>query len=151
MRSLTRPHLLAVAPGAPEPPGPPSRKSVIAVVPLDAVDERAQAAMTTAMSMSASRVMAVHVCNTLESTRAFTRAWERWGPGVPLVLLDRIPSPGDPVAGSIADYLRRRHTAYQVFVVVANDEGHALDDALLPLPNIVLCHLGQVDRTRTKK
>lgn len=146
MRPLTRPRLVAVAHDDLEPPGPPSRKSVIAVVPLDAVDERAQAAMTTALSMSASRVIAVHVCDTRESTRAFTRAWERWEPGVPLVLLDRIPSPEDPVAGSLADYLSRRHTAYQVFVVLADNEGRALDDALLPLPNIVVCRQRRVEK-----
>lgn len=124
-----------------EPPGPPSRRSVVAVVPLEAIDDRAQAALTTAISMSASRVLALHVCGTPASTRAFTRDWERWEPGVPLVFLERLPSSGDPVAHSIADYLRRRHTAYQVFVVATGDEARSLDEALSPLPNIVVCHL----------
>ena len=119
-------------------------------MPLGAVDDRARIALTAALSMSASRVLALHVCDTPASDRAFTRDWERWEPGVPLVLLDRIRSADDPIAGSIADYLGRRHTAYQVFVVVAGDELRHFDEALLPLPNLIVCHLGDSDRTRAE-
>jgi hypothetical protein len=132
-------------------PDLPSRRSVIGVVPLDSVDERAREALSTALSMAASRVVAVHVCRSVESARAFTRSWEEWEPGVPLVLLDRLETQGDPVAASIADYLGRRHTAYRTLVVVAEDpapvsparrasaRGDALEEALLPLPHVVVC------------
>ncbi|MET0930002.1 MAG: hypothetical protein ABWX74_10805 [Aeromicrobium sp.] len=134
-------------------PSLPSRRSVIGVVPVSSVDDRARTALSTALSMSANRVVAVHVCDTLESGRAFTRAWERWEPGVPLVLLDRVGTGGDPVVVSVADYLSRRHTAYQTLVVVAGDHGpsrtdgqqvrptrgDALEAALLTLPHVVVC------------
>lgn len=132
-------------------PDLPARRSVIGVVPLGSIDERARTALSTALSMSASRVVAVHVCDTLESVRDFTQTWERWEPGVPLVLLDRVTSQGDPVADSIADYLSRRHTAYRTLVVVADapvspdapppgsTRGDALEAALLPLPHVVVC------------
>lgn len=124
------------------------------VVPLGAVDERARTALSTAWSMMpASRLVAVHVCDGRESRRDFTRRWELWEPGVPLVLLAPLPFDGDPVVVSITDYLSRRHTAYQTSVVIIEEafssqpggqrtgptRGDALEAALLPLPHVVVC------------
>lgn len=126
----------------------------MAVVPLGAVDDRARTALSTAWSMMpASRLVAVHVCDGPESKREFTRKWALWEPGVPLVLLAPLPFDGDPVPVSIADYLSRRHTAYQTSVVITEDRvasqaggqrtgptrGDALEAALLPLPHVVVC------------
>lgn len=118
-------------------PALPSRHSVIALVPVSIVNDQAQVAVSTALSMSAGRVVAVHVCETLESARTFTRAWEEWEPGVPLVLLDCPPARTNPVATSIANYIGRRHPARQVFVVVSDN--HFREAALLQLPNVVVC------------
>lgn len=134
-------------------PPTPSRRFVIGIVPVSGVDDRARAALSTALSMSASRVVAVHVRDSLESGRACTRTWERWEPGVPLIVLDRVDAVGDPVAASVADYLSRRHTAYQTLVVIAEDpdgpqtderrhgptRGDALEASLLSLPHVVVC------------
>lgn len=130
---------------------------MIGVVPLSTVDELARTALSTALSMSAGRVMAVHVCGSEESSREFTRAWEQWEPGVPLVLLDRVAADGDPVAASLSDYLSRRHKAYQTLVVIvegwipprpglqesSSPRADALEAALLPLPHVVVCRRRQ--------
>jgi hypothetical protein len=93
------------------------------------------------------------VCDGAESQREFMRRWELWEPGVPLVLLAHLPVDGDPVAVSIADYLSRRHTAYQTLVVITEERSpaqaagrpagatraDALEAALLPLPHVVVC------------
>ena len=126
----------------------------MAVVPLGSVDDRARTALSTAWSMiSASRLVAVHVSEGAESAREFTRRWELWEPGVPLVMLSPLPVDGDPVAASIADYLTRRHTAHQTVVVITEDcaqsptgvnqagptRSDTLEAALLPLPHVVVC------------
>ncbi|KQX75878.1 hypothetical protein [Aeromicrobium sp. Root472D3] len=136
---------------APRGPALPSRQSMAGVVPVDAVDERAREALGTALSMAPRRVVAVHVCRTPESARAFTRSWEEWEPGVPLVLLDPVRTDGDEVADSVADYVGRRHTAHQTLVVLTErpassrssrrptSGAEALEAALLPLPHVVVC------------
>jgi len=136
-------------------PSPPSRRSVTAIVPLGAVDDSARSALSIAWSMtSASRLLAVHVCGSRGSTRAFTRQWEKWEPGVPLVLLQRIPSDGDLVAASVAGYLRRRHGDHQTLVVVTG-RADALESALLPLERVVVCRqgadAGELPHSRVKK
>ncbi|MCD9199739.1 hypothetical protein [Aeromicrobium wangtongii] len=132
----------------------PSRRPVMGVVPLGAVDDRARTALSTAWSMmSGNRLIAVHVNDGPEDERDFIRRWELWEPGIPLVLLAHLPCDGEPVSVSIADYLTRRHRAYQTMVVITEHDpagpigrrpahptrGDALEAALLPLPHVVVC------------
>jgi hypothetical protein len=132
------------------------------IVPIAAVDQRARIALSTAWSMmSAARLLAVHVCDGTGSACDVRQRWKRWEPGVPLVVLARRPGDGDPVAVSIADYLSRRHTAYQISVVITEDRAgrhpvtphrgpsrsDALEAALLPLDHVVVCRQRPIVRT----
>lgn len=132
----------------------PSRRPIMGIVPLGAVDDHARMALSTAWSMvSGGRLVAVHVNDGPADEREFTRRWELWEPGIPLVLLAHLPRAGDPVAVSIADHLARRHHAYQTMVVITERAGgsapgsrragltraDALEAALLPLPHVVVC------------
>jgi|SRR5579875_452446 len=67
------------------PPAPRRSKSLV-VVPVAAVSRMAQAALSAAMSLG-DEVVAVTVQFQDDQAEALRRDWDRWGPGVPLVVL----------------------------------------------------------------
>ena len=145
-------------------PSMPSRRPIRVIVPVRAVDDHARAALGTAWSMmSARQLVAVHVCDGPDAGREFARRWQRWEPGVPLVMLAPVPTDGDPVAASIADYVSRRRAAHETVVVLTEapvpsetigrrpgtGRCDALEAALIHLPGVVVCRQRLTGATNT--
>ncbi|WP_269086685.1 amino acid permease [Actinosynnema sp. ALI-1.44] len=98
-------------------PVPPRPNSALVVVPIGTVSRLTRDAIAAALSLG-DRVVAVHVTDPDESANDLVAAWDRWNPGVDLVLLHgerrRL---GDP----LVQYLRNV-TEKQVFVLIAEVE-----------------------------
>jgi hypothetical protein len=127
------------------PPGRPARTALTAVVPLERVDEGARIALGTAISCAPRHTLALHVhVDGQGPVDAFTRDWERWDPGVALVLLH---DDGRGPTATVADHLEHL-VADTVLVVEPWREGEQADPngtdeltvRLQHLPHVVVSH-----------
>lgn len=133
-------------------PAPPRPNRSLVVVPVGTVSRLTRDAIAAALSLG-DRVVAVYVTHHPEDeavTARFVAAWDKWNPGVDLVLLDderrRL---GEP----LVEYLRKVPER-QVFVLIAevepehmwqrilqNQRGAVLAHALRRRSNAVVCRL----------
>jgi amino acid transporter len=132
-------------------PGPPRPRRSLVVVPVSAVDRLTREALAAALSLS-DRVVAVHVTypDEVAERRRFEEEWERWNPGVELVLLH---GPSRRLTAPLVTYLRRLREAC-VFVLIPevepgrfwerilqNQRGQVLARALRRHTDVVVCRL----------
>ncbi|TCO49749.1 APC family permease [Actinocrispum wychmicini] len=132
-------------------PAPPRPNKSLVVVPVGTVSRLTRDAIAAALSLG-DRVVAVYVTHPEDEavTQRFVAAWDKWNPGVDLVLLDderrRL---GEP----LVEYLRKVPER-QVFVLIAevepehmwqrilqNQRGAVLAHALRRRSDAVVCRL----------
>jgi len=117
---------LHLVPGVP--PGRPARASLTAVVPLDRVDDGARLALSTAISCAPRHTVALHVhVDGQGPVDAFTRDWERWDPGVRLVVLH---DDGRGPAAAIVDHLEHLGDDAVLVVEPWNEGAHGAGDGV---------------------
>ncbi|WP_083576661.1 APC family permease [Rhodococcus maanshanensis] len=111
-----------------EVPAAPAAQGTVVVVPVAEVSELSREAICAGLSMG-SDVVAVRVCPTGESPRAFTKAWEAWHPGVRLVLLD---GADDGLAPTVVRYINDKLADRRVVVVIGEVEPGSAWQRILP-------------------
>ncbi|MFG1781275.1 APC family permease [Rhodococcus oryzae] len=133
-----------------EVPAAPAAQGTVVLVPVAEVSELSREAICAGLSIGTD-VVAVRVCPSGESPRAFTKAWEAWHPGVRLLLLDG--SDGG-LAPTLTRHITDRLADRRVVVVIAqvepgsgwqrilpNHRGDELDRALRRDTDAVVCRV----------
>ncbi len=121
----------------------PARTSLMAVVPLGVVDDAARDALSTALSSSNGRVLALHVHDADQGVvDTFTQDWNRWSPDITLTLLH---DDGRGVSETIADYLETHPRSCRVLLVQPWSRSARrlqLEHQVEHLVNVVTCRQG---------
>ena len=132
-------------------PSHPCRRESIVIVPTSSVNLLTERALSTALSMG-DTVVAVAVAGDDEECARIKRAWDDWGPGVPIeVLLDphrslirtvlryieSIDAPDDAVTVLIPDI--RPNKRYHE--ILHNQRGRLLESVLKSRTNVVIATL----------
>ncbi|WP_083742924.1 APC family permease [Rhodococcus sp. MTM3W5.2] len=133
-----------------EVPAAPAAQGTVVLVPVAEVSELSREAICAGLSIGTD-VVAVRVCPSGESPRAFTKAWQAWHPGVRLLLLDG--SDGG-LAPTLTRHITDRLADRRVVVVIAqvepgsgwqrilpNHRGDELDRALRRDTDAVVCRV----------
>ncbi|MET4613197.1 amino acid transporter [Rhodococcus sp. PvR044] len=133
-----------------EVPAAPAAQGTVVLVPVAEVSELSREAICAGLSVGTD-VIAVRVCPSGESPRAFTKAWEAWHPGVRLILLDGADG---GLAPTLTRYITDRLADRRVVVVIAevepgsgwrrilpNHRGDELDRALRRYTDAVVCRV----------